>query len=76
MTAAILAQLSGNFVALSLNKHGSHVVEKCMKNSGGDQVIEIINEIINSPKFLTVLQDPYGNFVAQSAIKFSKVPLS
>ncbi|XP_073142421.1 putative pumilio homolog 8, chloroplastic [Henckelia pumila] len=72
VTAAVLAHLSGNFVALSLNKYGSHVVENCMKTSEGDQVIEIINEIISSPKFLTVLQDPYGNFVAQSAIKFSK----
>ncbi|KZV41186.1 pumilio12-like [Dorcoceras hygrometricum] len=68
----VLARLSGNFVALSLNKHGSHVVEKCMKYSGGDQVMAIINEIIHSPKFLTVLQDPYGNFVAQSALKYSK----
>ncbi|KAL0356891.1 UNVERIFIED_CONTAM: putative pumilio8, chloroplastic [Sesamum calycinum] len=38
----------------------------------GDQFLHIITEISNSPNFLRVLQDPYGNYVAQSALAIAK----
>ncbi|XP_051146961.1 putative pumilio homolog 8, chloroplastic [Andrographis paniculata] len=72
VTAGILEQLSGHFVALSTNKYGSNVVEKCLKESENDVVLRIIKEIISSPNFVRVLQDPYGNYVAQSALAISK----
>ncbi|XP_020552057.1 putative pumilio homolog 8, chloroplastic [Sesamum indicum] len=72
VTADIIAQLTGSYVSLSMNKYGSNVVEKCLREAEGDQVLHIINEITNSPNFLRVLQDPYGNYVAQSALNISK----
>ncbi|KAM5549516.1 hypothetical protein ABKV19_000771 [Rosa sericea] len=72
VTADILGQLQGYFVNLSMNKHGSNVVEKTLKEAGEEHVNMIINEMINSPEFLNVLQNPYGNYVAQSALAVSK----
>ncbi|KAL9174262.1 hypothetical protein ABFS82_02G040600 [Erythranthe guttata] len=68
----ILTQLSGNFVPLSMDKYGSNVVEKCLKGYNGNQLLSILNEIMNSPNFVQLLQDPYGNYVAQSALICSK----
>lgn len=73
VTADILEQLAGNYVSLSTNKYGSNVVEKCMKESSEDQAMQIIDEIIRSKSFLAVLQDAYGNYVAQSAYAIAKV---
>ncbi|KAI8028583.1 hypothetical protein LOK49_LG02G03396 [Camellia lanceoleosa] len=72
VTADILAQLVGSYVPLSMNKYGSNVVEKCLREAGEDQVSRIIREIVSSQNFLMVLQDPYGNYVAQSALAISK----
>ncbi|KAL6957587.1 hypothetical protein U1Q18_041889 [Sarracenia purpurea var. burkii] len=72
-TAGVLAQLTGNYVRLSMNKYASNVVEKCLKTASRDQLTKIITEIINSPNFLTFLQDPYGNYVAQCALDTTKV---
>ncbi|KAL7156902.1 hypothetical protein ABFS83_02G040200 [Erythranthe nasuta] len=69
--AQILTQLSGNFVTLSMNKYGSNVVEKCLKGYNGNQLLSILNEIMNSSSFVQLLQDPYGNYVAQSALTCS-----
>ncbi|PIN01339.1 Translational repressor MPT5/PUF4 and related RNA-binding proteins (Puf superfamily) [Handroanthus impetiginosus] len=77
VTAAVISQLSGNFVSLSMNKYGSNVVEKFLKmfDDDSEKVVSVIEEIIYSPNFLRVLQDPYGNYVAQSALTFSKGPI-
>ena len=73
ITADLVGQLQGYFVNLSMNKHGSNVVEKIMKETGEENANIIINEMMNSPDFLNVLQNPYGNYVAQSALAVSKV---
>ncbi|XP_024959803.1 putative pumilio homolog 8, chloroplastic [Cynara cardunculus var. scolymus] len=72
VTADILQRLSGNFVTLAMNKYASNVVEKCLKDAPDDQSIPIIREIINSQNFLSVIQHPYGNYVAQSALQTAK----
>ncbi|WOH04784.1 hypothetical protein DCAR_0624196 [Daucus carota subsp. sativus] len=71
-TTDILRQLEGNFVYLAMNKYGSNVVEKCLKESTEDQISEIISELVYSKDFLMLLQDQYGNYVAQSALEFAK----
>ncbi|XP_057788182.1 pumilio homolog 12-like [Salvia miltiorrhiza] len=74
-TGNIIAQLSGNIVSLSMSKYGSNVVEKFLKDpdiTQDTQIIPIIEELIYSPHFLRVLQDPFGNYVAQSAFAASK----
>ena len=72
-TTDILRQLEGNFVYLAMNKYGSNVVEKCLRESTEDQISEIISELVYSKDFLMLLQDQYGNYVAQSALEFAKV---
>lgn len=72
-TTDIIRQLQGNFVYLAMNKYGSNVVEKCLKESTDDQISEVINELVYSKDFLMLLQDQYGNYVAQSAIGVAKV---
>ncbi|GMJ06838.1 hypothetical protein HRI_004353000 [Hibiscus trionum] len=71
-TEAVIAQLEGSFVALSFNKYGSNVVEKCLKESGDELSSRIIMEIINDPDFVKVIGHDYGNYVAQSALSVSK----
>ncbi|KAK6946026.1 Pumilio RNA-binding repeat [Dillenia turbinata] len=70
--ATLIQNLQGYFVSLSMNKYGSNVVEKCLKELSNDQSVGIIIEIMTSRDFLTVLQDPYGNFVAQTALRRSQ----
>ncbi|KAI3702358.1 hypothetical protein L6452_28094 [Arctium lappa] len=72
VTADILQRLAGNYVPLAMNKYASNVVEKCLKDAPDDQSIPIIREIINSQNFLSVIQHPYGNYVAQSALQTAK----
>ncbi|THG17695.1 hypothetical protein TEA_026229 [Camellia sinensis var. sinensis] len=63
---------AGNYVCLFFNKYNYNVVEKCLKEVRKDQAAQIIKEIINNPNFLTLVQDPYGNYVAQSTMMVSK----
>ncbi|KAL8209571.1 hypothetical protein R6Q57_006303 [Mikania cordata] len=72
-TSGIVQRLAGNFVYLAMNKYGSNVVEKCLKDAPDDQSMPIIREIINNPNFLLLLQHPFGNYVAQSALQTAKV---
>lgn len=73
--AAIFDQLKGHFGHLSMQKHSSNVVERCLKLAKEEDRVEIIRELINSPQFLHILQDAYGNYVIQSALKQCKVNL-
>uniref|UniRef100_A0A1D1XXP3 Pumilio 12 n=1 Tax=Anthurium amnicola TaxID=1678845 RepID=A0A1D1XXP3_9ARAE len=68
----VLNQLKDNFGYLSMQKYSSNVVEKCLKCATEDQRILIILELIKCPQLLQILQDPYGNYVIQSAIKLCK----
>ena len=73
VNAAIISQLAGAYVQLSMNKHASHVVEDLIKSSEENHAETIILEIMNSDQFLNILQDPFGNYVAQTALRHSKV---
>ena len=74
-TATIKSRLRGKFVRLSMNRHASHVVEDLLKFSEEIDAYNILLEIMDSPEFLNVLQDPFGNYVAQRALQYSKVRL-
>ena len=73
VTSNIIVQLGGSYVTLSMSKYGSNVVEKCLKDTGEEHSARIITEILHDPDLLKVLQDPYGNYVVQSALNVSKV---
>ncbi|KAL8128271.1 hypothetical protein AgCh_015010 [Apium graveolens] len=69
--ATLLSQFEGNFVYLSMQKFSSHVVEKCLKFSEESRP-KIITEFLSVPYFNQLLQDPFANYVVQSALEVSK----
>lgn len=71
MIGFMVSELRGCFVLLSTHKYASNVVKKLIEASKETYAPEIINEIISSPDFLSVLQDPYGSHVVQSAKEYS-----
>ncbi|XP_022865463.1 pumilio homolog 12-like [Olea europaea var. sylvestris] len=72
VTKDILNRLSGNFTQLSMSKYGSNVVEKCLKESPDEEASRIVQELSSDPQWLMVIQNPFGNYVAQSALEVSK----
>ncbi|KAF8410157.1 hypothetical protein HHK36_002679 [Tetracentron sinense] len=75
ITEDLLRQLEGNFISLSMNKFGSNVVEKFLKESGEQQTTRIIKELLSCFDILMLLQHEYGNYVMQSALTESKGPI-
>ncbi|KAH7290752.1 hypothetical protein KP509_30G062000 [Ceratopteris richardii] len=71
--AEVFSRLEGSFVHLSMQKFSSNVVEKCL-NVGLDESKEtIMEEILSSSSFGQLLQDQFGNYVIQSALKVTEV---
>ncbi|XP_010536828.1 PREDICTED: pumilio homolog 12 [Tarenaya hassleriana] len=68
----ILEQLEGNYTDLSMQKCSSNVVEKCLKQADDEHRAHIIREFINDGRLDQVMQDPYGNYVIQAALKQSR----
>lgn len=75
-TAILLSQFKGNYVELSMQKFSSNVVEKCLKVLDEDERAKIIAELLHMETFEQVLQDPYANYVIQSALCTTKVTSS
>ena len=65
----IAGRLRGHFVDLSTQKFSSNVVEKIMQADGGEDAVEaIVAEIVACDKIDALLQDPYANYVIQTAL--------
>lgn len=65
--AIILDHIRANIVSLSLHKFGSNVIEKTLRTRRlSDLVIDVLLE--NSGQLLVLLNDPYGNYVLQTAL--------
>lgn len=73
VTPDVLDQLEGHYVELSMQKYSSNVVEKCIAYAAEERHHRIIWELITSPEFHQIMQDPYGNYVIQAALNSSKV---
>ncbi|CAL9079628.1 unnamed protein product [Musa textilis] len=71
-TAGILDQLEFHYGTLSVQKYSSNVVEKCLKHAGNDRRVNIVWELISDPYFHHILQDAFGNYVIQSALRACK----
>lgn len=71
----VMNQLEGNYACLSMQKFSSNVVEKCLKLAGEEKRARIIRELINNSRLGQLLQDPFANYVVQSALTTSKGPL-
>lgn len=71
-TEDVMEQLEGHYAHLSMQKFSSNVVEKCLKLAEEEKRAEIIRELINTSRLGQLLQDPYANYVVQSALNASK----
>ncbi|KAI9127972.1 hypothetical protein K1719_000965 [Acacia pycnantha] len=69
---AMVIGLGGGYVELSMDKYASNVVQHLLRFSDQNGVGIIVREIINSPRFLYLLQHCYGNYVAQTALECSE----
>ncbi|KAL8521103.1 hypothetical protein ACS0TY_011592 [Phlomoides rotata] len=65
-------QFEGNYVNLSRQKFSSHVVEKCLAVCNNEVKSKIIHELLSTPYFDQLLQDPHANYVVQTALKVSE----
>ncbi|KAF9623766.1 hypothetical protein IFM89_005273 [Coptis chinensis] len=74
--ATLMSQFERNYVLLSMQKFSSNVVEKCLKVFGEDGRSVIIHEFLSSSQLEKLLQDPYANYVIQSALRITKGPLN
>lgn len=70
----LLSQFERHYVYLSRQKFSSHVIEKLLKcfEEGRSK---IINELVSEPHFDQLLQDPFANYVIQSALGVTKVSI-
>lgn len=73
VTEKLVSQFKGNYVHLSMQKFSSNVVERCIKVFGDNDRRMIIFELLKVPNFEHLMQDPYANYVIQSALVHSKV---
>ncbi|KAK2984652.1 hypothetical protein RJ640_006635 [Escallonia rubra] len=69
--ATLLSQFKGHFVYLSKQKFSSHVIEKCLRHFEESRS-RIIHELLSVPNFDQLLQDPFANYVIQSALEVTK----
>ena len=70
----VMKRLAGHYAELSAQKFSSNVVEKCLKMRDEDLKPcqdQIVQELADYPHILRLLQDPYANYVVQSALSVS-----
>ncbi|CAN6482465.1 unnamed protein product [Victoria cruziana] len=68
----VLSMLRGRFVALTMDKFSSNVVEKCLCVSVEKEYALIVRELLEFPDFLKLVKDSFGNYVIQSALRVWK----
>ncbi|KAJ8433761.1 hypothetical protein Cgig2_025924 [Carnegiea gigantea] len=74
-SAQLTSQFEGHYVHLATQKFSSHVVEKCLKFIE-DSRPRIVYELLSVSHFEQLLQDPYANYVIQSALEVTKGALN
>ncbi|KAG2299885.1 hypothetical protein Bca52824_036357 [Brassica carinata] len=67
----VMFELKGNYVRLATQKFSSHVVEKCLRHYPESRS-QIVRELVSDPNFERLLQDPFANYVIQSALSKTK----
>lgn len=72
---SLISEFEGNYVHLSIQKFGSHVVEKCLHVFDDESRSRIIHELLSASPFEQLLQDPHANYVIQTALHVSEVDM-
>ncbi|CAI5480038.1 unnamed protein product [Closterium sp. Yama58-4] len=71
----VVVRMQGQYAPLAQQKFSSNVVEKCLKLAPDNCRHLIIQELVVSPLLGQLLQDPFANYVVQSALTVAKGPL-
>ncbi|CAI0374349.1 unnamed protein product [Linum tenue] len=66
----ICSQLKGHYARLSMQKGGSHVVEKCL--SSREMMKHVVEDLLNTNQLIQVARDKFGNYVVQKALQVTK----
>ncbi|MCL7050865.1 hypothetical protein MKW94_030358 [Papaver nudicaule] len=75
-SAILHSQFEKNYAYLSMQKFSSNVVQKCLQHFTDECRTKIVLELLASPSlFEQLLQDPYANYVIQTALDVVKGPL-
>ncbi|KAG7594001.1 Pumilio RNA-binding repeat [Arabidopsis thaliana x Arabidopsis arenosa] len=69
--AKLLVRFRMHYAELATQKFSSHVIEKCLRKYPESRA-EIVRELICVPNFEYLLQDPYANYVIQTALSVTK----
>ncbi|KAF5348179.1 hypothetical protein D9757_014684 [Collybiopsis confluens] len=69
---AVIRQFAGNVCALSITKFGSIVIEKCIRVAEPSARNMLIEELIDCSRLEKLLQDSFGNYCVQTALKHAK----
>jgi len=74
LTGGLIKKFSGHLVELSTQKFSSNVIEKCLSVADGQTRVWIIDELLHldGDSLSTMLQDPYANYVVQTALSVSQ----
>ncbi|CAA6658822.1 unnamed protein product [Spirodela intermedia] len=66
------SEFKGNYAQLSTQKFSSNVVEKCLRAFDETGKKTIVSELLSASCFDHLMQDPYANYVIQSALLVCK----
>lgn len=72
VAAALIKKFSGHLSQLSMQKFSSNVIEKCLNVSDLNTRKWMIEELLESEILGTLLQDPFANYVIQTALTISE----
>ncbi|CAA7018677.1 unnamed protein product [Microthlaspi erraticum] len=70
----LLMKFRMHYAELATQKFSSHVVEKCLRKYPESRA-EIVRELLCVQNFEHLLQDPFGNYVIQTALSVVKGPI-
>lgn len=62
----------GNLRTLATQKFSSNVIEKCLSVASKETRIAFVDEILIGDNLIAMLQDPYANYVVQTALNVSE----
>lgn len=71
----VMVRLENHYPYLAMQKFSSNVVEKCLKLATDENRGRIVRELMGSPRLGQMLQDPYANYVVQSALTVAKASI-
>ena len=68
----LIKEFCGHIASLSTQKFSSNVIEKCLEVATPAVQNLIIEEIMQAATLSLLLQDPYGNYVIQTALNIAR----